>query len=201
MKRAQHGERAAPLAAVIGVSLAAVFAASALLSYAAQPPGDAARSSNPACDILSPEELRTITGYPGYKQPSPGDAPGQGAGGGASCQYQGGLTVDAKGKAVNEKGPLISLVVIDGRNYTKTRPIARGCKNEAVSGVGDVGFFEICPSTAAAATRTPVLFVKSGSKDLIVQMDIEPPETAATTQAKVIAVAKAAAAKIRSGMR
>jgi hypothetical protein len=128
------------------------------------------------------------------------DAPGQGAGGGASCQYQGGLIVDAKGKAVYEKGPLISLVVIDGRNYTNTRPIARGCKNEAVSGVGDAAFFEVCPS-ASAPTRTPVLFVKSSTKDLIVQMDIEPPDTAATTQSKLIAVAKAAVAKIRAGTR
>ena len=200
MKGAQYSARPASVTVLIGVTLTVVIAVSAPPTYGAQPAGNGARSSNPACNILSPEELRTITGYPGYRQPSPGDAPGAGAGGGASCQYQGGLAVDPKGKAVNEKGPLISLVVIDGRDYTNTRPIPRGCKNEAVSGVGDAAFFEVCPS-AGAPTRTPVLFVKTGTKDLIVQMDIDPPDTAATTQAKLIAVAKAAVAKIRSGMR
>ena len=50
-----------------------------------QPRGPA---QNPACALLTPAEIRTITGFPGYQNPSPGDAPGEGAGGGASCQYQ-----------------------------------------------------------------------------------------------------------------
>jgi hypothetical protein len=60
-----HSARGGSLTAVIGVSLIAVIAASALPAYGAQTAGDGARSSNPACNILSPEELRTITGYPG----------------------------------------------------------------------------------------------------------------------------------------
>lgn len=159
--------------------------------------GGSPKSGNPACNVLTPEELRTITGFPGYKRPSPGDPAGQGAGGGASCQYESsGPSVDARGNAINEKGPLLSLVLIDGKNYTKTMPMARGCRKETVSGVGDEAFFEICPS-AGRLSRTPPLYVKAGAKDLIVQMDIESPDTEATIRPKVIAVAKAAAAKMR----
>ena len=159
--------------------------------------GGSPKSGNPACNVLTPEELRTITGFPGYKRPSPGDPAGQGAGGGASCQYESsGPSVDARGNAINEKGPLLSLVLIDGKNYTKTMPMARGCRKETVSGVSDEAFFEICPS-AGRLSRTPPLYVKAGAKDLIVQMDIESPDTEATIRPKVIAVAKAAAAKMR----
>ena len=179
---------------------AALFASAATSTYAQTPPRGAAgdtQSGNAACNILTPEELRTITGFPGYKRPSPGDSAGQGAGGGASCQYQSpGLTVDARGNPIKEKGPLLSLVLIDGKNYTNTMPIGRGCKKETVPGVGDSAFFEVCPSSARL-TRTPPLYVKSGSKDLIVQMDIDDPDRDETIRPKVIAVAKAAAAKVR----
>jgi hypothetical protein len=65
-----------------------------------------------------------------------------------------------------------------------------------VSGVGDEAFFEVCPS-AGRLSRTPPLYVKSGSKDLIVQMDIESSDADAAIRSKVLAVAKAAAAKVR----
>jgi len=159
--------------------------------------GSGTQSGNAACNILTPEQLRTLTGFPGYKLPSPGDSAGQGAGGGASCQYESpGLIVDARGNAVKEKGPLLSLVLIDGKNYTTTMPIGRGCRKEAVQGVGDVAFFEVCPGDAKVS-RTPPLYVKSGTKDLIVQMDIVAPDREEDIRPKVIAVAKAAAAKVR----
>lgn len=183
---------------LVEVSVAMVVAVTPMQTFAAQPSSGAlAQSGNPACNILTPEDLRTITGFPGYKRPSPGDAGGQGAGGGASCQYQStGPTVDARGNVINEKGPLLSLVLISGKNYTKTMAIGRGCKKEVVSGVGDEAFFEVCPSTGKLS-RTAPLYVKSGMKDLIVQIDIESPDTDATIRPKVIAVAKAAAMKVR----
>jgi len=184
---------------MVGAAFIVLFGTLIPMQTAAQPRGAAggAQSGNPACSILTPEELQKVTGFPGYKRPSPGDPPGQGAGGGASCQYQSmGPSVDARGNAVEEKGPLLSLVLIDGKNYTKTMPIGRGCKKEAVSGVGDEAYFEVCPS-AGRLSRTPPLYVKSGSKDLIVQMDIDSPDTVDTIRPKVTAVAKAAAAKLR----
>jgi hypothetical protein len=182
---------------VSAISVAVVTATSVQTFAQGRAGGGAAQSGNPACNILTPDELRTLTGFPGYKRPSPGDPAGQGAGGGASCQYEStGPTVDARGNAVNEKGPLLSLVLIEGKNYTKTMPMARGCRKEAVSGVGDEAFFEVCPS-AGRLSRTPPLYVKAGTKDLIVQMDIDPPDTEATLRPKAVAVAKAAAAKVR----
>ena len=184
---------------MVGAAFIVLFGTLIPMQTAAQPRGGAggAQSGNPACSILTPQELQNITGFPGYKRPSPGDPPGQGAGGGASCQYQStGPSVDARGNAVEEKGPLLSLVLIDGKNYTTTMPIGRGCRKEAVQGVGDVAFFEVCPGDAKVS-RTPPLYVKSGTKDLIIQMDIVAPDREQDIRPKVIAVAKAAAAKVR----
>jgi hypothetical protein len=182
---------------MLGAVLLGVVVTSASAQTQLRAGARGAQSSNAACNILTPEELRAITGFPGYRRPSPGDPGGQGAGGGASCQYSStGPSVDARGNPVDEKGPLLSLVLIEGKNYPRTMPIARGGRKEAVSGVGDEAFFEVCPS-AGRLSRTPPLYVKSGSKDLIVQMDIESSDADAAIRSKVLAVAKAAAAKVR----
>lgn len=177
----------------LSIALAVALAPAIAARATPVPAGPAAQ--NPACTVLSAAEIRDITGFPGYKSASPGDPPGQGAGGGASCQFETlGPTVDAKGNAVNLKGPLLSIVLIDGKNYTRTMPIGRGCTKDAVAGVGDEAFFEVCPNRIAS--RTPPLYVKAGSKDLILQMDIDKPDTEASIRPKVIALAKAAAAKL-----
>jgi hypothetical protein len=155
-------------------------------------------SQNPACALLTVAEVRSVSGFSGYGEPSPGDPPGQGAGGGASCQYSAPdfPGVDARGNALpRQKGPLLSVVLIDGKDYTRTAPIAKGCKKEAVAGVGDEAYFEVCPTSRLS--RTSPLYVKAGTKDLIVQMDIEAPDTEASLRPKVIALAKAAVAKLR----
>ena len=153
-------------------------------------------AQNPACAVLTADEVKSITGFSGYGRPSPGDPPGEGAGGGASCQFSAPeFAVDAKGNAVQQKGPLLSIVLIEGKNYTKTVPIARGCRKEAAPGVGDEAFFEVCPDSRLQ--RTPPLYVKAGTKDLILQMDVEKPDTDSSLRPKVIALAKAAAAKLR----
>jgi hypothetical protein len=107
------------------------------------------------------------------------------------------FAIDASGKAMKApKGPLLSLVLIDGKNYTRTRAIGKGCRKEAVAAVGDEAYFEVCPADAKLK-RTPALYVKAGVKDLILQLDIEPPDTDASLRPKAVAVAKAAVAKIR----
>jgi hypothetical protein len=45
--------------------------------------------------------------------------------------------------------------------------------------------------------RTAPLYVKAGNKDLILQMDVDSPDTEASLKPKLIALAKAAAAKLR----
>jgi hypothetical protein len=155
-------------------------------------------SRNPACTVLTVAEIRSLTGFPGYRSPSPppDDSAGQGAGGSASCQFEStGPTVDARGNPVILKGPLLSIVLTEGKDYTRTAKAAAGCKRDPVAGVGDLAYFEICPNEIRS--RTPPLYVKAGNKDLIVQMDIDKAETDASTRPKVVAVAKAAAAKLR----
>jgi len=64
-----------------------------------------------------------------------------------------------------------------------------------VAGVGDDAFFESCPNPKL--TRSAPLYVKVGTNDLIVQLDIKTPATEASARTTVIAVAKAAVAKLR----
>jgi len=156
-----------------------------------------ATSQNPACAVLTVDEVRKITGFQGYNRPSPGDDVGQGAGGGASCQYQApAFAIDDRGNpTAPQKGPLLSIVLIEGRNYTQTVPLRQGCKKEAVAGVGDAAFFEVCP--ASKLSRTAPLYVKVGTKDFLFQLDIQAPDTDATLRPKLLALARAAVAKVK----
>lgn len=150
---------------------------------------------NPACAILTVEEVRTITGFEGYNRPSPGDDLGEGVGGGASCQYEAPLfAMDSRGNAIKSaKGPLLSVVLIEGKNYTQTFAVRQGCKKDPVAGVGDMAFFHVCPSSKLP--RSSPLYVKAGARDFLFQIDIQAPDTDATLRPKLIALAKAAAAK------
>jgi hypothetical protein len=98
-----------------------------------------------------------------------------------------------------EHPPMVSFVLIPRKRYTESRRAGKlpaGCKIEPVKGVGDAAFFESCPSSRS--TRSAPLFVKAGENDLIVQIDMKPPATEASVRPMVIAVAKAAVAKLRS---
>ena len=96
---------------------------------------------------------------------------------------------------MNLKGPLLSLVLIEGKNYTHTMSIGNGCRKEPAPGVGDEAYFEVCPTRMRS--RTAPLYVKAGTRDLILQMDIDEPDTEASLRPKLIALAKAAAARLR----
>ena len=173
-------KRAIMTTALAGVVLG--FGSAATLSAQSTP--------TPACALLSTSEVRKATGIQSYGDRSRGDKEGQGMGGGSSCQWGG-------PSFVGPEAPLLSLVLIRGKGYTeraRTFKLAAGCKREPVSGVGDLAFFESCPTDAK---RSAPLYVKAGANDLVLQMDIEPPATAASVRSKVIAVAKAAVAKLR----
>lgn len=145
-----------------------------------------------ACALLSVAEIRTITGREDYPAYVDGDPDGQGAGGGSSCQYGGRTTM-----SVNHP-PLLSVVLIKGKNWTRQSrgfTLPPGCQRESVPGVGDDAFFQSC--TASRVKRSPPLYVKAGTYDLIVQIDVEPPATQASVRPIVIAVAKAALLKLR----
>ena len=62
---------------------------------------------------------------------------------------------------------------------------------EAVAGVGDAAHFDAC------TTAAQVLLVNVGTFDVMVAMRASPPATAATLRPRLIAIGKAAAAKLR----
>jgi hypothetical protein len=145
---------------------------------------------NPACTLLTLDEVRSASGQ-NYDDASPGDELGQGIGGGASCQWGGPSFVPGKGT------PMLSLVVIPNKNGSYTAralkaATPKGCTREKLSGVGELAFLETCEKS-----RGPVAYANAGEWDLVVQIDAEPPATAASVKAPIIAVAKAAAVKLR----
>jgi hypothetical protein len=145
----------------------------------------------PACALLTVDDVRKATGRSEYPRSSDGDQLGEGAGGGSSCQYGG------SSFAPGPHAPMVSFVLIPGKNWTKTSrgfKLAQGCTREDVKGVGEDAFFESCPTRSR---RGPPLYAKVGTNDIIVQMDVEPPATVESTKQLVIAVAKAAVAKLR----
>lgn len=143
----------------------------------------------PACALLSVAEVRQLTGRKEYPDYVDGDKPGEGLGGGSSCQY---------GSLMSSDPPLISVVLIP-RTGAKTRPAAQrgfklgeGCRRDDVKGIGDDAVLEVCPKA-----RGPIIYVAAGKSDLLVQADSKPPATAEWAKSTVQAVAKAAAAKVR----
>jgi hypothetical protein len=145
-------------------------------------------ASNPACGLLTGAELQKITGK-AYDEGDEGDAMGEGAGGGASCQW---------GDPVGRGAPMVSVVYIPskgGKGYTEINRASKmlpGCKREPVSGLGDEAHIETC-----SKGRGPVAYIKAGANDLIVQMDAIAPATALSVKPTLIAVAKAVVARAR----
>jgi hypothetical protein len=149
-----------------------------------------AQEKTPACALLSSAEITKATGRD-YPEGSSGDAEGEGAGGGSSCQY-GGMSFGP-----GEEPPMVSFVLIRDKGYTAQRRAGKlppGCKIVPQK-VGDEAYFESCPK--GRSTRSDPLFVKAGTNDLIVQMDIEAPATEASVRPLVIKVAEAAVEKLR----
>lgn len=173
--------------------LALLLAAGAIPAVAVQSAeGQGAAPPTPACALLTVAEVRSITGNKNYPTRMNGDPEGQGAGGGSSCQY-GGYNMDPE-----PDPPLLSLILIKGKNHTERSrgfPLPPGCRRETVPGVGQDAFFETCPDPNPI--RTPRFYVKAGTNDLMVQIDIISPATPESMRQIVIAIAKAAVQKLR----
>jgi hypothetical protein len=147
----------------------------------------------PVCPLLSVAEVQKVTGDQGYARPWE-VGPGEGIGGGSACVYEGPVTA-----AYGEGPPRIGFVLISGKGWTERRrtvKLAPGCKWEPVKGVGDDAFFETCPSDKPKKKVDP-LYVKVGSNDLIIQMDVKKPATAESSRPTAIAFAKAVVGKVQ----
>lgn len=179
------------LAAAI-VSAILTTATAAPSETLAQTPRLGEKAESPACDLLGTDDVRKITGRQEYGEGSTGDAPGEGLGGGTSCQW-GRMTF------MGENPPTVSVILVPsgkGKRYVDQRKnykLAPGCKLDRVSGVGEEAFFEDCPKA-----RELPLFVKArGENDLVVAMEIRAPATPDSAKPTIVALAKAALAKMR----
>jgi hypothetical protein len=139
-------------------------------------------AGNPACGLLTAADLQQATGVT-YDAPSPGDGMGEGAGGGASCQW---------GDPVGQDLPMISVVFIPSngkKGYTEMSRAFKpqpGCAREPVPGLGDDAFVETCPRG-----RGPTVYFRKGKNDGVVQVDVIKSATPASVKPKAIALAKA----------
>jgi hypothetical protein len=142
---------------MLSTFIRAAIGGAALLGPARLTAAGAQAPANPACTLLSTAEIQAATGT-NYHQGSEGDALGEGAGGGASCQW-GGLSL-----VPGESRPLLSLVVIppgERGSYTQARLEAKpreGCTRETAPGIGDLAFVESCDKS-----RGPVAYVRRRS--------------------------------------
>jgi hypothetical protein len=148
-----------------------------------------AQSRTAACGLLTAAEVRKLTGNKDYPDFADGEVRDDGRT--STCQYGG------MGMGPGPDAPLLSVVLQSRKpgsknaaEFQRTWKLGAGCKRENVTGVGDDAVYESCPDR-----RGPILYATKGSHDLLVQLDAKPATDA--TKATVIAVAKAAAAKIK----
>ena len=159
-----------------------------LIGAAAVADLEAQAAGNPACSLLTAADLKQATGRD-YDDASPGDEMGQGAGGGASCQW---------GDPVSGGLPMVSVVFIPSNGKKSYTEVSRsfkalpGCVREPVSGLGDNAFVESCPRD-----RGPVIRFKKGANDAIVQLDAGESGTPASVKSTAIALAKAVATHMK----
>jgi hypothetical protein len=140
-----------------------------------------------ACQVLSGSEIRKLTGRQDYDDGDQGDAPGEGIGGGSSCQFTGAKLTD------HPPGIGIVLIPLKG-GASRTGPGAKpspGCTVEPVAGVGDAATFEVCER------GNPRITVRAGAHDLIVLVQAATPAASIAIKSTMVEIAKAAAAKLR----
>jgi hypothetical protein len=141
-----------------------------------------AQAENPACGLLTEADLKQATGRD-YDAASPGDAMGEGAGGGASCQW---------GDPAGQDLPMVSVVFIPTKGKKSYTEVSRafkaqpGCTREPAPGVGSDAFVETCPRD-----RGPVVYFRKGANDGIVQVDVIKSASPASVKQTAVALAKA----------
>lgn len=145
-----------------------------------------------ACDLFTVAEIRRIMGQQGYSnKPDPSDPSDGVVGGGTGCRYE------ADFMTPPPTPPVVNLVLIRGKGYTQSQrkmKLPPGCSVQNVSGVGDDAFFWHC--SQPRQYQSP-LYVRKGTSDIVVDIDVRPPLTDASMRPKLVALAKAAAAKVR----
>ena len=148
--------------------------------------------TNPACPLLTDQELDTATGLD-YGPGGAVDLMGQGIFGGATCLW-GGMGADPA-----KDLPQVGVVFIPPSSrgshteFYRGRPPEAGCTRETLRDVGDFAFVESCQK-AQPGVR---VYVKTGRNDVFLVVDQLVERPLSWAQPVAVALAKAAAPRAR----
>ena len=148
--------------------------------------------SNPACHLLTDQELDTATGLD-YGPGDPIDIMGHGIFGGATCLW-GGMGADPA-----KDVPQIGVVFIPPSSrgshteFYRVRKPEAGCTRETLRGIGDLAFVDSCRE-AQAGVR---VYVKTGRNDIFLVVDQLQKRPLSWAEPVAVALAKAAAPRGR----
>jgi hypothetical protein len=172
-------------------ALSAMLFATLSTGVAAQ--GDTrSTSTNPACPLLTDQELDAATGLD-YGPGSPYGM-GQGIFGGSTCLWGGVWNAD-----VTKSLPQIGVVFIppgshgSHTEFYRGRKPEAGCTRQALRGIGDFAFADSCQSS----TPSMRVYVKSGRNDVFLVVDMLSQHPLSWARPVAVALAKAAAVKAK----
>ena len=152
-----------------------------------------APSTNPACALLTEQELDAATGLD-YGPGSAFDRMGQGTFGGATCLWGGGWNADT-----TKSLPQIGVVFIppaSGGSHTefyRVRKPEAGCIRETLRGVGDFAFADSCQSSQPSMR----VYVKAGRNDVFLVVDMLDKRPLSWARPVAVALVKAGAPRAR----
>ena len=186
VSNSSQSDRREPMSSTVG---AMIFIGGMIAATAGEVSAQGSRPVNPACALLTVDEVRRVTGEPAYDGPSPGENDTERAGGTASCRYGGRSVTGGKHTA------MISITVIPkgikAAEAQRKQPLKPGCKREDVTGLGDDALYEACEKGPGA-----VIVSRQGTADLLVQIEAKP-GTDPGAKATVVALTRAALARVK----
>jgi len=172
---------AAGLLALALVATGAAAGASSAPQAASAAKAQAADSKVRVCTLLSADEIKKIAGAhtpSGVGKRPPEEEPL--SSGGSVCNY-GGVDV------------MLDVVPVAGFEANKAR-YGPSTKFEKIAGIGDAAYYMDQPGDQSS--RLLGVYARAGQHVVVLTMTVVPPETAAGLKPTVIALGKAAAAKL-----
>ena len=151
------------------------------------------KPANPACALLTDQELDVTTGLNYGKADAFNDL-GQGIFGGATCLWGGVWDADST-KSLPQIG--VAFIPPGSRGshteFYRGRQPEKGCTRETLRGVGDFAFAEACQSSQPSMR----IYMKAGRNDVFLVVDILFQRPLSWAQPVAVALAKAAAPRAR----
>ena len=152
-----------------------------------------ATPTNPACPLLTDQELDAATGLD-YGPGEAYDRMGQGIFGGATCLWGGVWNADT-----TKSLPMIGVVLIppgsrgSHTDFYRGRKPGAGCTRETLSGIGDFAFADSCQSSQPSMR----VYVKAGRNDVFLEVGALFERPLSWARPVAVALAKAAAPRAR----